>query len=112
MREVVSMRFTFILISLGAAWAQQAPIGIVRGDLVTWKGTGGNGEMDVKTAEGHSYQCSFDRKTYFERDNQLVSPGAMSAGDRVEIVTDRKPGSVLCYARTVHVSDATVTRLG
>lgn len=106
------MRFTCFLFVLGAASAQQAPIGIVRGDLIGWQGTAGSGQLDVKTAEGSQYQCSFDRKTYFERDNQLVAPGAMNAGDRVEIVTDRRPGSGVCYARTVHVLDPSVNRLG
>ena len=101
------MRYLAGLFCVWAASAQQAPIGIVRGELLIWQATAGVGHLDVKTAEGHVYQCSFDRKTYFERDNQMVAPGAMAAGDRLEIVSDRKPGSDVCYARTVHVLDAT-----
>jgi hypothetical protein len=100
------------LFVVGTVYAQQAPIGIVRGELLTWQATAGAGELDLKTPEGHVYQCSFDKKTYFERDNQLVTAGAMKAGDRLEIVSDRKPGSQLCYARTVHVLDAAPARLG
>jgi hypothetical protein len=101
------------LVCVCAANAQQAPIGIVRGELLTWQAVSGAGELDVKTLEGRVYQCSFDRKTYFERDNQLVTPAAMATGDRLEIVSDRKADSLLCYARTVHVLDPTVVaRLG
>jgi hypothetical protein len=106
------MRYLCFAVLVGAAHAQQAPIGIVRGELITWQATAGAGELNVKTLEGHVYQCSFDKKTYFERDNQLVTPGAMQAGDRLEIVSDRKPGSQLCYARTVHVLDPAAARLG
>jgi hypothetical protein len=107
------MRYLSLLLCACAASAQQAPIGIVRGELVSWNATSGAGQLDVKTLEGRVYQCSFDRKTYFERDNQLVAPGAMAMGDRLEIVSDRKAGSQLCYARTVHVLDpAAMARLG
>lgn len=100
------MRFLLGLALMCAASAQQAPIGIVRGELLIWQAASGIGRLDVKTTEGHVYQCSFDRKTYFERDNLMVAPAAMSVGDRLEIVSDRKPGSDVCYARTVHVLDA------
>lgn len=107
------MRLLCFAVLVSAVHAQQAPIGIVRGELVTWRTAAGTGQIDMKTAEGRAYQCSFDKKTYFERDNQPVTSGAMAAGDRLEIVSDRKFGSQLCYARTVHLSDAgTPPRLG
>ncbi len=99
------MRYCVPLIFAAAGLAQQAPIGILRGELVTWKAAGPAGELNVKTIEGHVYECAYDAKTYFERDNQRVAPGAMSEGDRLEIVSDRRPGSQVCYARTVHVMD-------
>lgn len=100
-------RVPFVLVCLAAiAAAQQAPIGIVRGDLVAWRPTSSGGQLNVKTADGKVYECSFDSKTYFERDNQRVTPGVMTDGDRLEIVSDRKPGQQNCYARTVHVMDA------
>ncbi len=106
------MQNIYILFLAFAGSVQQAPIGIVRGDLVKWEASAGSGELDFKTIEGRLYQCSFDAKTYFERDNQRVAPGVMAAGDRVEIVSDHKAGSEICYARTVHVSDAVAVRTG
>lgn len=79
------------------------PIGIVRGDLMVWPGSVATGDLSVQTAERRIYTCHFDEKTYFERDNQRISVGATRVGDRLEIVSDRTPGSPLCYARTVHV---------
>jgi hypothetical protein len=106
------MRLTQLLLFVCAASAQQAPIGIIRGDLVKWDSNAGSGQLEVRTPEGRDYECGFDRKTYFERDNQMVAPAAMKPGDRLEIVSDRKPGSQVCYARTVHVLDSTASRMG
>jgi hypothetical protein len=95
----------------GPALAQEpAPIGIVRGDLVKWDGTASRGQIDVLAPDAKTLTCGFDAKTYFERDNQRIAPAAMAPGDRVEIVADRKPGTIVCYARTVHVIDQTVLR--
>jgi hypothetical protein len=94
----------FLLIACGVAIlsAEEAPIGIIHGELISWKGATGSGELHVSN-EGRSYQCGFDAKTYFERDGQRIAPPAMANGDRLEIVADRKPGTTVCYARTVHV---------
>jgi hypothetical protein len=98
------------LVTMGLA--QQAPSGILRGDLVAWKSDAGSGHLSLKTLEGNVYECAFDTKTYFERDNQRIAPPAMVAGDRLEIVSDRKSGAQNCYARTVHVMDPFQARLG
>jgi hypothetical protein len=101
------MRCLLIFASCCALFAQEnAPIGIVRGDLVKWEGTNGAGELEVRTADTRLLTCTFDGKTYFERDNERLAPGAMIAGDRLEIVSDRRAGlPQICYARTVHVID-------
>lgn len=105
-------RLIQLALLLGSASAQQAPIGIIRGDLTKLDRTGDTGELHVKTTDGQEYRCSYDRKTYFEADNQLVTPAAIKTGDRVEIVSDRKPGSNVCYARSVHSIDSTASRVG
>jgi hypothetical protein len=51
------------------------------------------------------FQCSFDAKSYFERANQRIAVAAIQAGDRLEVLADRKDGTGLCYARTVQVMD-------
>ncbi len=92
-------------------WSQtDAPIGIVRGDLVKWEGNATRGELNILLSPGSEVTCGFDAKTYFERDNQRIAPPAMLAGDRLELVADHKPGSSTCYARTVHVIDASVAK--
>jgi Domain of unknown function (DUF5666) len=97
MRWFLPLAFTAALFA-----ADEAPIGIVRGDLVAWEGQANSGEMKIANS-GRVLQCGFDGKTYFERDNERIAPGALAAGDRLEVVADHKPGAATCYARTVHV---------
>lgn len=100
-----------LLITVGALSAQQsAPVGIVRGDLVKWQADSGRGSFELRALDTRLLTCSFDPKTYFERDNQRIGPAAMFVGDRLEIVADREPGASTCYARTVHVIDPAVLK--
>lgn len=99
-----------LLAVVNAAAQISAPMGIVRGDLVKWEGQDGRGELELRGLDAHTLTCTFDAKTYFERDNQRIAAPAMAAGDRLEIVADKRPGTDVCYARTVHVIDATVSK--
>jgi hypothetical protein len=91
-----------VLFLLGAALRAQPamPIGIARGDVVSRTGT----EITVRNATGDVSACSLDGHTYFE-------PKNLGAGDSVEVVADRQPGSAACYARTVQVVDRKRRRL-
>lgn len=87
-----------------------APFGVVRGDFVRIDGTNARGNLQVRNTDGVVVSCGFDPKTYFERDNQRIVPSGISSGDRIELVADHMPGSEICYARTVHVIDATLPK--
>jgi len=103
------MRWPVLVIFVAVLHAEQAPSGIVRGQLVTWTGSPGGGQVTITTTAGE-YSCSFDAKTYMERDGQMVAIKSFSPGDRIELVTDRKSGSDLCYARTLHAVEQPVVR--
>ncbi|MEP6538182.1 MAG: hypothetical protein ABJF23_22780 [Bryobacteraceae bacterium] len=93
------------LLYFSALCQENAPSGIVRGDLVEWDGNKAEGDILVRTPPDRLYTCHFDAFTYMERDGQRIAMGALRAGDRLEVVADRKPGSQRCYARTVRVVD-------
>ncbi len=98
-------RLGLICFAAGGLAQETAPIGILRGDLLSWSGTARTGELIFRNADHRVFQCSFDSKTYFERAHEHLGVASMQAGDRVEVVADHKDGSGLCYARTVHVLD-------
>jgi hypothetical protein len=89
---------------------ENAPIGVLRGELLAWAGGARAGEVTFRNADDRVYQCTFDGKTYFERANERIAVSAMQKGDRLEVLADRKDGSGLCYARTIHVIDAQPVR--
>lgn len=97
--------FAGLVLRFAATAQENAPIGIFRGDLVSWTGTQRTGELTFRNTENLLYRCSYDDKTYFERENQRISVAATQKGDRVEILSDRKLGSEVCYARTVEIVD-------
>src|SRR5205823_992987 len=80
-----------------------APPGLLRGTLVSWEGTSQSGRFTFHASEDHAYFCTYDEKTYFERDSQRITMAGSEKGDRLEVVSDQKQGSNVCYARTVHV---------
>ena len=93
------------IVAFPAMAQENAPVGIVRGDLVEWDGNKVEGDILVRIPPDRLYTCHFDGFTYMERDGQRIGMAILKAGDRLELVTDRKPGSQRCYARTLRVVD-------
>lgn len=84
----------------------QLMIGIIQGDLLETEGGVRTGVVTLRTLEAKVVRCSYDEKTYFERERYRITPVALRTGDRLEIVSDRKiSGTEVCVARTVHVLD-------
>jgi len=97
------------LTAVGAIAQENAPSGLLRGSFLAWTGTPRNGQFTFQTAEDRLYSCSYDEKTYIEREKRRVTMAAAEKGDRLEIVTDRRASSTACYARTVHIADNSAT---
>jgi hypothetical protein len=94
---------TLLWAAVAATAQENAPPGFLRGDLLSWTGTR-NGQFMFRAAPADRvYSCSYDDKTYVERDNQRITLALAQTGDHLELVSDRRLGSPLCYARTVHV---------
>jgi hypothetical protein len=96
----------FILFAATMAFGQEnGPAGLLKGDLLAWNGTTFAGQFTFHTADDHTYSCSYDGKTYFERENQRITMAGAAKGDRIEVVSDHRQAVNLCYALTVHVLD-------
>jgi hypothetical protein len=105
------MRFLLLVLPVWAAFAQDdAPTGLLHGDLLTWSGAARSGEVVFRNTDNRVYQCAFDDKTYVERSGSRTDVPGMQPGDRVEVLTDRRERGGLCYARTIHVIDAQPVR--
>lgn len=107
------LRTTIALAVLAAAPAaaqDNAPIGILRGDLVSWSGTARNGTLTFHNADRGLLRCTFDDLTWFEHENERIAMTALHRGDHLELVADRVPPSSACYARTVQVLDTSLPR--
>jgi hypothetical protein len=76
---------------------------LIRGILLERDTQPTSGELSVRLADNQVFRYQFDRKTYVERDEQLLDVPRLRPGEKVEVVSDAVPGSVLRYARTVHV---------
>jgi hypothetical protein len=61
------------------------------------------GEISIRTTDNQVLRYQFDRKTYAEREDRLIEAARVAPGEQVEIVSDRTAGSLLRYARTIHV---------
>jgi hypothetical protein len=103
----VGLRFrgslVFLTVAIPLAAQQPEPAGLVHGSLLECDATGGSGELSIRAADNQVFRFVFDPKTYFEREREHVTPMRLQKGDWLEIVADKLPGSMLRYARTVHV---------
>ena len=91
------------LLSVFAAAAQTRPAALVRGVLLERDTQIAGGQFSVRAADNQVLRYLFDRKTYVERENQLIDVPRLTPGEKVEVVSDVVPGSALRYARTIHV---------
>jgi hypothetical protein len=60
------------------------------------------GEFSIRVADNRVFRYQFDRKTYVEREDRLIEPMRLAAGEKVEVLSV-VAGYPLRYARTIHV---------
>src|SRR5436309_1703628 len=53
------------------------------------------GEVSVRAADNQVLRYQFDRKTYVERDQQLIEAARLAPGEKVEVLSDRLPAYTL-----------------
>src|ERR1700674_3126097 len=98
------MRFLLsaLVLCSGSLHAQEAmPVGFVRGSLLSWQGSAASGNLTVQRADGAVYDCSYDAHTLFQRNQWPIHVADLTAGEAVEVLSDRK--WPVCYARMLSV---------
>jgi hypothetical protein len=86
--------------------AQTMPPPVLRGVLLERDAQTDSGQFSVRIASSQVFRFQFDAKTYVERDQQSINVSRLQPGENVEVVSDEFSGSLLRYARTVHVLPA------
>jgi hypothetical protein len=94
-----------VVLFLGAVAAAEPrpPLGILRGDLLSWDGTWQNGILQLRLDSGIDYSCNFNSATFFERDRVRIGVGKLRPGDKLHVVSDRTSPSAKCFARMVKI---------
>jgi hypothetical protein len=91
--------------SLAAQTPTRPQAALIRGVLLERDMQPAAGQFSVRTADNQVLRYQFDRKTYVEREHDLIDVPRLKPGEKVEVVSDAVPGSPLRYARTIHVLD-------
>jgi len=84
---------------------QSMPRGIVRGSLVNAEGTASAGSIVVQKTDGSVYGCTYDAHTFVSRNDWPIHATELATGVPLEIVSDRMPGTGICYARILRQVD-------
>ncbi len=107
--------FWVVLLAPAISWAQSpaapaAPVAppagslpLVVGILLERDAQAGSGEFSVRIAGNQVLRYQYDRKTFVEREDQMIDVPRLQPGEKVEVVSDTVPGLWLRYARTIHV---------
>ena len=97
----------FALMALLAATLPAQPVAtspaFLRGVLLERDPQTATGEFSVRGENSQVHRYRFDRKTYVERDSQMIDVARLRPGEKIEVISDTIPGYALRYARTVHV---------
>jgi len=89
-------------LTVGCLQADPLPVGITRGSLLSIA----SNQIEVRRSDGAVYNCSYDSHTFFQRDRWPVQAGQLVAGEPIEVLSDRRPGSHQCYTRMLSVVHA------
>ncbi len=98
------IRWIVALYPLFLAGQSPFPPPLLRGVVLERDPQTSSGEFSVRDADHRVFRFLFDAKTYVERDQQMIEVSRLQPGEKVEVVSDEVPGSLLRYARTIHVA--------
>ncbi len=91
-----------LLVGAMLAAAQTPPAALVRGVLLECDARA-SGQFSIRGSDNRVFRYEFDPKTYVERESRMIDMRTLSAGEKLEVLSDSLPDSSLRYARTVHV---------
>jgi hypothetical protein len=85
---------------------KEMPPGVFRGALLSRQGGDQAGDLILGPRGAETdLVCHYDAHTYVARDGHRIAVSSLNAGEPLEILANRKPGSQACYASMVRVID-------
>jgi hypothetical protein len=94
------------------------PPGVFRGALLSRQGGDQAGDLTLRAQRAGAHMdentdlvCHYDAHTYVARDHHRIAVSSLNAGEPLEILANRKPGSQACYASMVQVIDPEAERV-
>jgi hypothetical protein len=99
-----------LLFALALLGEEPAPLGIVRGTLVSIEAGNPQGELVIRSPEQKTFRFAFDTRTYIERERRRAPLASLKAGETMEILSDLGATPETRYARIVHVFDPNAPR--
>jgi 3D (Asp-Asp-Asp) domain-containing protein len=82
-----------------AAFSQGPPASpLMRGVLLERDAS----EFSIRAADGQVFRYQFGRRTYVERDHEIIDMARLPLGEQVEVFSEKQEGSALRFALTVH----------
>lgn len=91
----------WVLVAGTVAAQENAPVGIVRGDVSLLLVRAAVGTLDLVTSSGAVYQCNFDAHSLIERESLPIAASSIVKGEHIELLADRQRDR--CYARIIRV---------
>jgi hypothetical protein len=83
--------------------AADMPKGIFHGTMAGFDGTTKSGVLMARNKEGDVFNCGYDSLSYFQYQHEKIPVTKLETGDPLEILTDHKPGTTVCYVRFLEV---------
>jgi hypothetical protein len=90
---------------ISAAHVPPQNAGLLRGVLLERDSQTDGGEFSLRVPGNQVFRYRFDAKTYVVREERPIDVPRLRPGDKVEVVSDPVSGSLLRYARSIHVID-------
>ena len=87
---------------LGAAQTPATAL-IAQGVLLERDSPALEGQFSIRGADNQVFRYRYDTHTYVVRDSRLSNVPALNPGETVEVISDSQPGSLVRYARDIHV---------
>lgn len=92
-----------LFVLLAAAQATPPSAEIARGVLLERDTAASEGQFSIRADDNRVFRFRYDAHTYVVRDSRLIDAPGLTPGEEVEVISDSVAGSLVRYARDVHV---------